>query len=120
MRHTLTLDHYNRLEFHHCHISTLYKYRIHYIRYKLHCNSPDNHLTNNNILTKLAEFGKNLRIARLIKGYSMEKLASVANLNPTHIGKIKRAEMAPTLLAILALLEALEVDFNSFVSYKKS
>lgn len=68
---------------------------------------------------KLVEFGKNLRIARLIKGYSMEKLASVANLNPTHIGKIERAEMAPTLLTILALLEALEVDFNSLVSYKK-
>lgn len=69
---------------------------------------------------KLIEFGKNLRIARLVKGYSMEKLAMIANLNPTHIGKIERAEMAPTLLTILALLEALEVDFNSLISYKKS
>ena len=49
---------------------------------------------------KLVEFGKNLRIARLVKGYSMEKLAMIANLNPTHIGKIERAEMAPTLLTI--------------------
>ena len=68
---------------------------------------------------KLIEFGKNLRIARLIKGYSMEKLAEIANLNPTHIGKIERAEMAPTLLTILSLLEALEVDFNTLVNYKK-
>lgn len=69
---------------------------------------------------KLIEFGKNLRIARVIKGYSLEKLAMVANLNPTHIGKIERAEMAPTLLTILALLEALDVDFNNLVSYKKT
>ena len=69
---------------------------------------------------KLIEFGKNLRIARLVKGYSMEKLAMLANLNPTHIGKIERAEMAPTLLTILALLEALEIDFNSLVTYKNA
>ena len=68
---------------------------------------------------KLVEFGKNLRIARAIKGYSLEKLAMIANLNPTHIAKIERAEMAPTLLTILALLEALNVDFNTLVSYKK-
>ncbi len=67
---------------------------------------------------KLIEFGKNLRIARLIKGYSMEKLAMIANINPTHIGKIERAEMAPTLLTIISLLEALEVDFNSLITYK--
>ena len=35
-------------------------------------------------------------------------------------GKIERAEMAPTLLTILALLEALEVDFNSLVTYKNA
>ncbi len=67
---------------------------------------------------KLVEFGKNLRIARAIKGYSRERLAIIANLNPTHIGKIERAEMSPTLLTILTLLESLEVDFNSLVSYK--
>lgn len=68
---------------------------------------------------KLVEFGKNLRIARHVKGYSMEKLAMIANLNPTHIGKIERAEMSPTLPTIISLLEALEVDFNSLVSYNK-
>ncbi len=69
---------------------------------------------------KLVEFGKNLRIARLIKGYSMERLAEIANLNPTHIGKIERAEMSPTLLTILSLLEALDVDFNSLITYRKN
>ncbi len=69
---------------------------------------------------KLIEFGKNLRIARHIKGYSMEQLAEIANLNPTHIGKIERAEMAPTLLTILSLLEALDVDFNTLVDYKST
>ena len=68
---------------------------------------------------KLIEFGKNLRIARLIKGYSMERLAEIANLNPTHIGKIERGEMAPTLLTILSLIEALDVDFNTLINAKK-
>lgn len=69
---------------------------------------------------KLVEFGRNLRITRQIKGYSLEKLAMLANLNPTHIGKIERAEMAPTLLTILSLLDALNADFNSLVTYGKN
>ena len=49
----------------------------------------------------------------------MERLAEIANLNPTHIGKIERAEMAPTLLTILSLIEALDVDFNNLINYGK-
>ena len=68
---------------------------------------------------KLVEFGNNLRDERVRRGYSLERLGVAANLNPTHIGKIERAEMAPTLLTILALLETLGIDFNQLVEYGK-
>lgn len=68
---------------------------------------------------KLVEFGNNLRAERVRRGYSLERLGLASNLNPTHIGKIERAEMAPTLLTILALLETLGIDFNELVAYNK-
>lgn len=46
----------------------------------------------------------------------METLGFRANLNPSHIGKIERAEMNPTLLTIISLLEALDIDFNRLVN----
>lgn len=67
---------------------------------------------------KLIEFGKNLRAERARKGLSLEALGEIANLNPSHIGKIERAEMAPTLPTILSLLEALSIDFETLVRYK--
>ena len=68
---------------------------------------------------KLVEFGHNLRVERVRRGYSLEKLGIASNLNPTHIGKIERAEMAPTLLTILALLETLDISFDQLVNYRK-
>ncbi|MBQ8458767.1 helix-turn-helix transcriptional regulator [bacterium] len=68
---------------------------------------------------KLVEFGHNLRVERVRKGYSLEKLGYACNLNPTHIGKIERAEMSPTLLTILTLLEALDIRFEQLVTYGK-
>ena len=67
---------------------------------------------------KLTEFGNNLRAERARKGLSLEGLGELAHLNPSHIGKIERAEMAPTLPTILSLLEALNIDFEALVKYK--
>lgn len=67
---------------------------------------------------KSIEFGKNLRAERVRKSLSLEALGLIANLNPSHIGKIERAEMAPTLPTILSLLEALDIDFETLVKYK--
>lgn len=67
---------------------------------------------------KLTEFGNNLRAERVRKGLSLEALGELAHLNPSHIGKIERAEMAPTLPTILSLLEALNIDFETLVRYK--
>ncbi|MBO8430141.1 helix-turn-helix transcriptional regulator [Spirochaetes bacterium] len=68
---------------------------------------------------KLIEFGNNLRVERVRRGYSLEKFGQICNLNPTHIGKIERAEMNPTLLTILSLLEALDLKFEQLVQYNK-
>lgn len=68
--------------------------------------------------TKLIEFGKNLRAERVRCGHSLESLGLIAHLNPTHIGKIERAEMSPTLPTIISLLEALNIDFNKLVITK--
>ncbi len=69
--------------------------------------------------TKLVEFGRNLRAERVRNGHSLESLGLLAHLNPTHIGKIERGEMSPTLPTILSLLEALKIDFETLVSYNK-
>lgn len=66
---------------------------------------------------KLVEFGNNLRAERVRKGYSLERFGQICNLNPTHIGKIERAEMNPTLLTILTLLEALDLKLEQLVEY---
>lgn len=67
---------------------------------------------------KLIEFGQNLRAERVRKGHTLESLGLLANLNPSHIGKIERAEMSPTLPTILSLLEVLNIDFDKLVTYK--
>ncbi len=65
---------------------------------------------------KLVEFGRNVRIERAKKAYSLEKLGLLAHLNPSHIAKIERGEMSPTLPTILSLMEALDVKFENLVS----
>ncbi|MPN35137.1 hypothetical protein SDC9_182632 [bioreactor metagenome] len=66
---------------------------------------------------KLIEFGQNLRAERVRKGLSLDELGELASLNPSHIGKIERAEMNPTLPTIISLLEALKIDFNELIKY---
>lgn len=64
---------------------------------------------------KAIEFGKNLRAERIRQGYSLESLGEKINLNPTHIGKIERAELSPTLPTILALLAGLNLKLEDLV-----
>ena len=64
---------------------------------------------------KAVEFGKNLRAERIRQGYSLESLGETINLNPTHIGKIERAELPPTLPTILALLSGLNLKLEDLV-----
>lgn len=63
----------------------------------------------------LNQFGKNLRVERVKNGLSQEKLAEKAGLSCfTHIGKIERGEMNPTLTTIVSIMKALNVSFEDF------
>lgn len=59
-----------------------------------------------------------LNLVSILYCSTHKALGELAHLNPSHIGKIERAEMAPTLPTILSLLEALNIDFETLVKYK--
>lgn len=67
----------------------------------------------------LIEFGDNLRIERLRRKLSQEKLAEMAGLStPNHIGKIERAEINPTLTTVITLMTVLNIDFETLYKAK--
>ncbi len=61
----------------------------------------------------LLNFGNKLRYYRRAKGYSQEKLASIANIHRTYIGMLERAEKNPTLLMMIKLANALEMEVKN-------
>lgn len=66
---------------------------------------------------KSVEFGKNLRAERVRQGYTLEQFGQKVHLNPTHIGKIERAELSPTLPTILSILNGLNLKLENLVKY---
>lgn len=60
----------------------------------------------------LKVFGDNLRLERLKRRLSQEKLAELANVTKAYIGSIERAKTNPSLIVIYKLCAALEIDPN--------
>jgi transcriptional regulator with XRE-family HTH domain len=58
----------------------------------------------------LDAFGKNLRQQRTDKGLSQEALAEKADLDPTYISGIERGVRNPSVLSIVRIAEALEIE----------
>lgn len=58
----------------------------------------------------LTLFGEKVRFFRKEQGLSQEELASLAELHRTYIGMIERGEKNITLLNILKIAKALDVD----------
>jgi transcriptional regulator with XRE-family HTH domain len=58
----------------------------------------------------LIEFGEFIRIERVRRRLSQEKLAEKASLHRNCIGPIERGESNPTLITILKLAKALEME----------
>ena len=57
-------------------------------------------------------FGKNLRAERNRAGYSQDELAG------KHIGTIERGETNPSLITIIAVMQALDISFDKLFEIK--
>lgn len=64
----------------------------------------------------LREFGSRVREQRRERGLSQEGLAEQAGLHRTYIGSVERGERNISLVNILVLAEALDVDAGELVT----
>ena len=75
------------------------------------------------MLTKeeiLKEFGKNLRAERNRAGFSQEGFAEKIGVGfGQHVGKIERGETNTSLSVIIAIMNALDLDFDKLFDRKK-
>lgn len=55
-------------------------------------------------------FGQAVRAARVEQGMAQEELASLADIERSHMGKIERGEHMPTLVLILRIAAALNIS----------
>jgi transcriptional regulator with XRE-family HTH domain len=65
----------------------------------------------------LTAFGERLRILRLKKGFSQEKLAELAGLHRTYVGGVERGERNPTLATLNNLARALDISIAELVDF---
>lgn len=63
----------------------------------------------NNLLKVL---GDRLKLRRQEMGYSQEKLAELAGLHPTHIGRIERAEKTVTIKSLYKIVKILGLSME--------
>jgi len=60
-------------------------------------------------------FASNLRAERARKNYSQEFLAEKANITPEYLNRIEKEKYSPSLVVIVKLALALEVDINTLI-----
>jgi len=60
-------------------------------------------------------FGKKLREVRKLKGISQDKLALVAEIDRSYVGRIERGEVNITLEKVYVLAEALECNVTELL-----
>ncbi len=58
----------------------------------------------------LLRFGERVRTLRHARTWSQEELGSRANLHPTYVSSCERGERNASILSILAIADALDVD----------
>lgn len=67
----------------------------------------------------LKNLGQNIRKYRKEKGYSMESLCNEFDLDFKQLGRIERGEINTSILSLLKIADALEVDITALLSFKK-
>lgn len=60
-------------------------------------------------------FANNMRLLREARGWSQEKLAEYSNLHRTYIGAIERAEKTPSLITVIKIANALNVNVSQLL-----
>ncbi len=64
----------------------------------------------------LLAFAGNVKAYRETKGISQEKLAEKADLHRTYIGSLERAEKIPSLITIVKISKALNVNVSQLIN----
>jgi len=65
------------------------------------------------------KFGIKIRTIRELKGYSIEYLANIANIDRTYISDIEKGKRNVSLLIIEKLAKALEVNIQELFNYEE-
>jgi len=66
----------------------------------------------------LQQFGANLKKVRMAKGYSLRELYAASGIDNGKISRMEQGETNVTILTIVRLAQALEVDLSELVSTK--
>ena len=70
-------------------------------------------MTDSNILYK--KFGKKVKIERIKKEFSQEKLAELSNIHRTTIGYIENGKARPSLWVVAQIANALNLTLSEMV-----
>lgn len=65
------------------------------------------------------KIGIRIRVARLDKKISQEKLAEYADLNKNTVGSIERGEISPTIETLYKIASALDIELHDLVDITK-
>ena len=65
----------------------------------------------------LKAVGSNLRKARKAKGYTMESLASEAEIEYWQLGRIERGEINTPILSLLKITEVLKIKLDELIKF---
>lgn len=64
---------------------------------------------------RLKNLGFNIKIARMRKNISQEKLAELADTSRMTISFIETARQNPTILKVIDIAKALDIDINELI-----
>ena len=62
-------------------------------------------------------FAMQMKSYREAKGISQEKLAEYANLHRTFIGSIERAEKTPSIVTVVKIAKALNINISDLITF---
>ncbi|MBE6031627.1 MAG: helix-turn-helix transcriptional regulator [Clostridiales bacterium] len=65
------------------------------------------------------QLGERLRICRVNKKSSIEEIALLSGINPSHLGKIERGESNITLKTLSKIIEALGSSYSEIFNFDK-